>query len=207
MVCAAVWRRVQKVMRQMDERIQSLARDVASVEQQLAGHYEYAGDLGTRLDGVDMKFENVDDSIDASTARIATLEEDLVESSSAIEETLDCIRYGLMEFGGFVRHSVLTREQRSQMHTQERANLVIWNSRHRAETTDVVQTEDGNDFEGGEEERPTTDPVVNPSSHAMPGQLESLLEHMRRDQNLALGSGGQSNSKRYCSSFGCNGRQ
>ena len=74
-VCAAVWKGVQKMMRQMDERIQSLARDVASVEQQLADHSEYAGDLGTRLDGVDMRFENVDDSFDTSAARIATLEE------------------------------------------------------------------------------------------------------------------------------------
>ena len=74
------------------------------------------------------------------------------------------------------------------MYTQERAHQVIWNWRHRAETTDVVQTEDGNDFEGGEkEERPTADPVVNPSSHVTPGQLESLLERMRRTRIWRLG--------------------
>ena len=95
---------------------------MASVEQQLADHYEYAGDLRTRLDGVDMRFENVDDSFDTNATRIATLEEDLVDSSSAIEETLDCVRYRLMEFGGFVRHNVFTREQRNHI----LKNVQIW---------------------------------------------------------------------------------
>ena len=38
------------------------------------------------------------------------------------------------------RHQTLNREQRSHMLVQERANLVIWNMRNRAETTATVET-------------------------------------------------------------------
>ena len=46
-----------------------------------------------------------------------------------------------MELGGFVRYTSLDRQQRGQMFTQKHANLVIWNLRNRAETTDP-QTSD-----------------------------------------------------------------
>ena len=41
---------------------------------------------------------------------------------------MDCVRYGLMELGGFVRNTVLDRQQRSHMFTHERANLVMFES-------------------------------------------------------------------------------
>ena len=55
--------------------------------------------------------------------------------------------------------------------------------RCRAETTDPPA--EGNP-EGAEEEAPTSDPIVHPDSHGSPGRIETLLEHMRRDLNIAL---------------------
>ena len=49
--------------------------------------------------------------------------------------SMGCLRYGLMEFGGFVRNQTLTRDQRSHMLVQERGNFVVWNLRYRADST------------------------------------------------------------------------
>ena len=106
-----------------------------------------------------------------------------MESSHSTEEVLDCIRYGLMELGGFVRHTFLSREQRSHMFVQERANMVLWNLRNQADTTDVATQNNG---EGGEEEMRTNDPEVEPESHVSPGRITALLENVRRDLNIAL---------------------
>ena len=56
-----------------------------------------------------------------------------------LEEYLDGLHFGLVEQGGFVRHNQLSGDQRSQMLTQERANLVLHNMRQRApDTTDAT---------------------------------------------------------------------
>lgn len=84
-----------------------------------------------------------------------------------------------------MRFTSLDRQQRSHMFTQERANLVIWNLRNRAESTD---TQDSNLPQAGEDakqEGQTEDPLVEPNVHS-PGQIEALLENMRWDQNVAL---------------------
>ena len=47
-----------------------------------------------------------------------------------LEEYIDCVRDGLVNFGGFVRHTSLTRQQRD-MFTQERANGVLFRMRQR----------------------------------------------------------------------------
>ena len=123
--------------------------------------------------------EVVEEILDTQAARIATLEEETSEGFSTTEESIDCVRFGLMEFGGFVRNTFLTRDQRSYMFTQERANLVLWNMKHRAETTDP---------QGEEEENPTNNPGGSAESHGSPGNIETLLENMRRDLNIALNS-------------------
>ena len=96
---------------------------------------------------------------------------------------MDCIRYGLMELGGFVRHTFLNREQRSHMFVQERANMVPWNLRNQADTTDVAEQ---SNVEGGGEELGTSDPEIEPESHVSPGRITALLENVRRDLNIAL---------------------
>lgn len=84
-----------------------------------------------------------------------------------------------------MRFTSLDRQQRSHMFTQERANLVIWNLRNRAETTDTQDSNLPQAGEDAEEEGQTEDPLVEPNVHS-PGQIEALLENMRRDQNVAL---------------------
>eukprot|EP00435_Cladocopium_sp_Y103_P021919 s5547_g5.t1 len=54
-----------------------------------------------------------------------------------LEEYIDVVRFGLVEYGGFVRHSSLTTQQRSSMMTQERANALLFDMKQRApENTD-----------------------------------------------------------------------
>ena len=84
-----------------------------------------------------------------------------------------------------MRFTSLYRQQRSHMFTQERANLVIWNLRNRAETTDTQGSNLPQAGEDAEEEGQTEDPLVEPNVHS-PGQIEALLENMRREQNVAL---------------------
>ena len=48
-----------------------------------------------------------------------------------LEEYIDWVRDGLVNFGGFVRHTSLTRQQRDSMFTQERANGVLFRMRQR----------------------------------------------------------------------------
>lgn len=59
-----------------------------------------------------------------------------------LEEYLDGLHFGLVEQGGFVRHNQLSGDQRSQMLTQERANLVLHNMRQRAPDTTDAAVED-----------------------------------------------------------------
>ena len=91
------------------------------------------------------------------TARIAVHEEDSEEHMSMLEGLVECIRYGLMEVGGFVKNEVLTTSQRNHVFVQERANFVVWNmERNRAENTDESMEQQEN---AEEEEAPTEDPV------------------------------------------------
>ena len=72
-------------------------------------------------------------------ARLAVVEEELNETAADLEESISCLRYGLMESAsGFVRFSTLSREQRSHMLVQERGNFTIWSLRNTADTTDPV---------------------------------------------------------------------
>ena len=65
---------------------------------------------------------------------------------------------------------------------QERGNLVLWNHRNRADTTDPIVNQ--LDQEQGEEESPTTD--VEDNSVTRPTGVEALLQNMRMDQNREL---------------------
>ena len=179
----AFWRRLQRFLKDWDDRMKRLESDVDSAQVQLGDHYEYAAHLSGRIDSLDVRCESIDEALDAQAAQIATLEEEMIESSHSMEELMDCIRYGLMELGGFVRHTFLNREQRSHMFVQERANMVLWNLRNQADTTDVAEQ---SNVEGGEEELGTSDPEIEPESHVSPGRITALLENVRRDLNIAL---------------------
>ena len=105
-VFAAFWQRFQNFVRSWDDRMKRLESHVDSVQVQLGDHYEYAGDLGNRLDSMDVRCESINEALDSQAARIATLEEEMMEHSLSTDESIDCLRFGLMESGGFVRHTV-----------------------------------------------------------------------------------------------------
>ena len=57
--------------------------------------------------------------------------------TNILEEGLEVLRFGLVENGGFVRHSELTLQQRQHMMVQERANMVMHDARrHMPDETD-----------------------------------------------------------------------
>ena len=71
------------------------------------------------------------------------------------------------------------------MYTQERGNFVLFQMRTQAETTDAeniqVPEQYRDDGEQAEEESPTEDEHVNPTSPEV-----NLMNNLRLDQNLAL---------------------
>lgn len=52
--------------------------------------------------------------------------------TDVMEDLVTTVHYGLVEIGGLVRHTELTKQQRESMLVQERANLVLFNMRQRA---------------------------------------------------------------------------
>ena len=97
---------------------------------------------------------------------------------------LDAVRFGLMEIG-FVRFSLLRRDQRQSVLTQERANFVILSNGTRAENIDpIVIPEQYRESQASAEEEAAADDEVEGS----PGGLATLLDNLRRDQNIALSS-------------------
>ena len=101
---------------------------------------------------------------------------------AGLEDYLDTVRFGLMEIGGFVRYSLLSRDQRQSMMTQERANFVMWSHRTRAENTDPssVPEQYRESQESAEEEIPIDDEPVGSL-----GSMTTLLENLRTDQGSA----------------------
>eukprot|EP00435_Cladocopium_sp_Y103_P026538 s705_g6.t1 len=79
---------------------------------------------------------------------------------ATIEEYVDCVRDGLVHYGGFMRFNELSRQQRSEMFTQERANQILFRARQVApDTTDTV-------VDPGVHATHAPGTVVNPGVHA-----------------------------------------
>jgi hypothetical protein len=72
-----------------------LQANLVSAEQQLADHYEFAAGLEERLDSAEELHEIL-------ATRTTIFEEQAMENFSSNEEFMDCVRYGLMEIGGFI---------------------------------------------------------------------------------------------------------
>eukprot|EP00435_Cladocopium_sp_Y103_P026701 s3747_g6.t1 len=164
----------------------SLHRDMESAQQQLADHYGYAADLSDRIDRFGWLTPTISmmgETIDAVSTRLEDYVNDTNSALSVLDDATECIRYGLMEFGGFVRNETLSVTQRGHMFVQERANFVLWNmTRNRPENTDEPQDE-VRQGEQGEEEHLTEDEPVEPNSFA---GMNALVNAMRADQNAAL---------------------
>ena len=172
-----MWKRLENLIATLREQ----GRGLSSAEFQLAEHYEYAASLDERITGLVT-------TTDETATHLSLIESELHDEVNTLDTNLQCLRYGLMEFGGFVRNDQLSSEQRQHMFVQERANYVLWQMRQRAETTDPVPTEHAEmDEEGGEEESLSDDAPV--TTRDSPGNFEALLENLGLDQSVAVSNG------------------
>lgn len=67
----------------LEGKMNELDTSMGYAQQQLADHYEYDADLGTRLYAHDGRADVRDETMDGLAARLAVLEEDSVEGISS----------------------------------------------------------------------------------------------------------------------------
>lgn len=114
-------------------------------------HYDYAAKLNERLDVAE-------ETTEIFSAKAAVSEEETTENINSLEGS---VRFGLMEYGGFVRNETLDWQQRSHMLTV--------NARYDRPTLDGAETREDDE-----------------SVHSAPEGATALLDHMRADQGTAL---------------------
>ena len=156
-VLYCMWRRLENLISTLREQ----GRGLSSAEFQLAEHYEYAANWDERIKGLET-------TADETSSLMYQMEAELHDEVNALDTNLQCLRYALMEYGGFVRNDELSSEQRRHMFVQERANYVLWQMKSKAGTTGRIPTEHA-DIEEGEEESLTEDETIRtrdyPSSY------------------------------------------
>ena len=147
------------------------------------------------------------DSLDDTRRRVERVDNDLRAhvnqyemETTMMEDLITTVHYGLVEHGGFVRFTTLSRQQRESMLVQERANMVLHNMQQRApDNTDAPaepslprSMEDAMEpNEQGEEERQTEDETmetveVEVEPEREEGDLTKLLRNLRCVINRSL---------------------
>jgi hypothetical protein len=58
------WGKYQSCVKNWDDRMKRLESDLGSVQVQLGDHDKYAGDLGNRLDSLDVRCDSIDEALD-----------------------------------------------------------------------------------------------------------------------------------------------
>ena len=104
-------------------------RELLSAQMQVADHYEFAA-------GLDARLTSLENTTDELSSHVSLMEGELHDEVNTLDTSIQCLRYGLMEYGGFVRNEELSSEQRHHMFVQERGNYVLWQMKTRADTTD-----------------------------------------------------------------------
>ena len=116
--CTAVWFWKRLQMRLYWNELQQAETD------------SFMGGQRDMLENVRRHVQRVDDDLRNHVDRWTS-------DASVLEDSIDGLRFGLSEIGGFVRYNELSREQRASMMIQERANMVMHDMRRRApESTD-----------------------------------------------------------------------
>ena len=116
--CTAVWFWKRLQMRLYWNELQQAETD------------SFMGSQRDMLENVRRQVQRVDDDLRTHVDQWTT-------DAGVLEDSIDGLRFGLSEIGGFVRYNELSRDQRTSMMTQERANMVMHDMRRRApETTD-----------------------------------------------------------------------
>ena len=129
-----------KAWRFLEWRMDSLEAMVRGIRSDLdSAHYSFAAELSDTMDGFSGTTATTEENLEILAARQASFEQEMLEGYNATEQSTNCVRYGLMELGGFVRHASLSAEQVRHMMAQERGNFVVWNLRNRTENTDPIE--------------------------------------------------------------------
>ena len=102
-----MWRRLENLVSTLREP----GRGLSSAEFQLAEHYEYAANLDERIKGLES-------TTDETSTHLSQMEAELHDEVNTLDTNLRCLRYALMEYGGFVRNDELSSEQRRHMFVQ-----------------------------------------------------------------------------------------
>ena len=102
-------------------RWKSLVEDVDSIRQQLGDHYEYAAWLCESLDNLNWLVNDgpgLAERLNELHVRFTIFEENLRENFAVLDDETDCIRYGLMEYGGRKKHSADKCSANSHVHSR-----------------------------------------------------------------------------------------
>ena len=104
-----------------------------------------------------------------------------------LEEYIDCVRDGLVNYGGFVRYTNMDRQQRDSMFTQERANGVLFRMRQREPDVTDPPVSHPNAASSSGLTRPTvSSSTTDPATAGPPTTL--------RDTPMVEGEGGEEES-------------
>jgi hypothetical protein len=171
-------------------------------ELQQAETDSFMGSQRDMLENIRRQVQRVDDDLRTHVDQWTT-------DAGVLEDSIDGLRFGLSEIGGFVRYNELSRDQRTSMMTQERANMVMHDMRRRApESTDpetperpsttavptsslvprAVRTGVYYEGEEHEEESPTDDEMGENEIQEHETELSNLMRNLRRLQNEAIAS-------------------
>ena len=126
--------------------------------------------------------------MDRASGEIAAHVERYNNEVTVLEEYIDGVHFGLVEFGGFVRHSELTGDQRRSMLLQERSILVIFDMKQRApDTTDPVPSSAPMEYNGepnaraGPSARPSSSTMMEPLNNG--DQMDVEPETLRQEED------------------------
>ena len=145
------------------------------------------------LENICRQVHRVDDDLRAHVDRWTT-------DAGVLEDSIDGLRFGLSEIGGFVRYNELSKNQRTSMMTQERANMLTHDMRRRApESTDpetperpsttavptsslvprAVRTGVYYEGEGQEKKSPTDDEMGDNEIQGNGAELSNLMRNLK----------------------------
>ena len=192
-----------KFWKEMDRRMQHNELQQAETDT-LQGHQQ------NMLDGQQGDFRQYQRDLSQLESRYNNYTRQTDRELAMMEDYIDSVRDGLVCYGGFTRYDTLTREQRSSMEAQERANRTLFRARQtipedtdasgngggaatssRPEPTAPAAPTEVQDYlmEDAEEEEPADDVVTEVDPTSREGELVDIIHHLRGQVNQALAHG------------------
>ena len=76
-----------------------------ATESEIFGFHSQLGQHYNATEALDRRLGNLDEAHGSFTERFAVFEDEVLETLGTLEDQISCVRYGLMEYGGFVRNT------------------------------------------------------------------------------------------------------